>query len=100
MENTMLAKENTARLVSRAAALGYRIERINPHDACPITCTPTSDYTPAVSYTPETGWVCHTASNEQVTADELKQVAEGYQRAAALVTTLEAATDLAPYTRP
>ncbi|MBB6335663.1 hypothetical protein [Schaalia hyovaginalis] len=100
METTTLAKENTTRLLHRAAALGYRIDCINPHGACPITCTPVAECTPAVSYTPETGWVCHTASNEQVTVSELERIAEGYQRAAALITAFEAATDLAPYTRP
>lgn len=100
METTMLAEENTTRLLHRATALGYRIDCINPRATCPITCTPLEDYTPAVSYTPETGWVCHTASNKQVTVSELAQITEGYQRALALITTFEGATDLAPYTRP
>ena len=97
-----ISQENTDRLIARAAKLGYIIEEVNlAKDYRPITCRPNPEipYLPEVHYTAHGGWTVSTTSYGNKGVDEVELIAEGYQRAAALIRAFTAENDLAPYTR-
>jgi hypothetical protein len=98
-----LEEENTQRLIGRANTLGYIIVLIDIEaDNLSIEILPSSlaPYTPPLYRDRKTGeWTIQTTAYGSLNVDEIKKVAEGYGRAAAMVGELQHLTagDLVNY---
>lgn len=87
-------QENTARIISRAARLGYTITKITTtKNGVNFEINPSSpnNYTPKIKK--ESGeWKIQTADHGSVNIDQIQEITEGYQRAAAIISELETLT--------
>ncbi len=92
-EPKSIEQENTDRIIARAASLGYEIRHITPDGRFrKIAVEPLSmdGYTPWIDGDFGEFNVNPVSHSGGFTIDELEKVAEGYQRAAALIRELEA----------
>ena len=97
-----LKNEITNRLIGRAKKLGYTILAIEVEDdlGIGIMIRPEARYTPELHRDWKTGeWMIQTTAYGSLNVDETEEVAEGYGRAAAMVTALHhlTADDLTNY---
>lgn len=87
-----LEEENTQRVIGRANRLGYIIVSIGIEgdDArVQVMPSPLAPYTPQLTCDTTTGeWAIQTTAYGALDASEIQKIAEGYQRAAAMVSEL------------
>lgn len=86
-------QENTDRIINRAARLGYTITKITTKNEVRFEINPSNSdsYTPQIKQ--ENGeWKIRTADHGSVNADQIQEIAEGYQRAATMISELETLT--------